>query len=117
MSDQVLAHLDSKLKQGVQVRIMIDAYGSKFNQPTKQFNAFKELGGKMAVFHSFTIAPWDFLRNQVRNHRRAIVIDGTIGYTGGMTVNDSWLGNANNPKEYRDLMFRMTGFKAPSRSC
>ncbi len=109
MSDQVLEHLDQKLKQGVQVRIMIDAFGSKTDTPKKQFNTFKDLGGKISVFHSFTIAPWDLAKNRARNHRRAIVIDGNIGYTGGMTVNDSWLGNAENPKEYRDMMFRTTG--------
>ncbi len=109
MSNQVLEHLDEKLKQGVQVRIMIDAYGSKTNTPTKEFNTFKGLGGKISTFHSFTIAPWDFAKNQVRNHRRAIVIDGNIGYTGGMTVSDPWLGNAGSPKEYRDMMFRTTG--------
>ncbi len=112
MSDQVLEHLDQKLKQGVQVRIMIDAYGSSTNTPKKQFELFKSLGGKIAVFHSFTIVPWEFAKNQTRNHRRAIVIDGNIGYTGGMTMNDSWLGDARNPKEYRDLMFRTTGSMA-----
>jgi len=109
MSDQVLAHLDEKLKQGVQVRIMIDAFGSSSNTPEKQFQIFKDLGGKIAIFHSFTIAPWDLAKNQTRNHRRSLVIDGNIGYTGGMTINDSWLGNAGNPKEYRDIMFRVTG--------
>jgi cardiolipin synthase len=109
MSDQVLEHLDTKLKQGIPVRIIIDAYGSKTNQPTEQFKVFKDLGGKISTFHSFTIAPWDFTKNEVRNHRRAIVIDGNIGYTGGMTISDPWLGNAGSPKEYRDMMFRTTG--------
>lgn len=109
MSNQVLEHLDAKLKEGVQVRIMIDAYGSSSGTPTKQFDLFKKQGGKVAVFHSFTIAPWDILKNQARNHRRAIVIDGDIGYVGGMTVSDPWLGDARNPKEYRDTMSRVTG--------
>src|ERR1035437_6625295 len=53
MSDQVLEHLDQKLKQGVQVRIMYDAYGSLTNKPSDKFNTFKDLGGKISVFHSF----------------------------------------------------------------
>jgi cardiolipin synthase len=109
MSDQVLEHLDGKLKQGVEIRIMIDAFGSSTNKPNKQFDIFKGLGGKIAIFHSFTIAPWDLAKNQTRNHRRSIVIDGNIGYTGGMTISDPWLGNARDPKEYRDVMFRTTG--------
>ncbi len=109
MSDQVLEHLDKKLKQGVEVRIMYDAFGSPTGLPKQQLKVFKDLGGKIEVFHSFTIVPWQLLKNQIRNHRRAIIIDGNIGYTGGMTVSDSWLGNASNPKEYRDMMFRTTG--------
>jgi cardiolipin synthase len=44
-----------------------------------------------------------------RNHRRAIVIDGRTGYTGGMAVVDHWLGDARNPDEWRDTMVRVTG--------
>lgn len=112
MSDQIFKHLAEKLKQGVPVRIMIDAVGSSTNTPDKQFELFKSLGGKIEVFHSFSIAPWDIPKIRTRNHRRAIVIDGNIGYTGGMAVSDPWLGNARNLKEYRDLMFRTTGLLA-----
>jgi cardiolipin synthase len=38
-----------------------------------------------------------------------MIIDGAIGYTGGMAIDDLWLGNASNPKEYRDMMYRTTG--------
>jgi cardiolipin synthase len=96
----------------VQVRIIIDSYGSSTNTPEKQFKVSRGLGAKITTFHSLTIAPWDFLKNQVRNHRRAIIVDGNIGYTGGMTVSDPWLGDARGPKEYRDMMFRVTGTMA-----
>ena len=109
MSDEILQHLDAKLKEGIEVRIMLDAYGAPGATKRKEFKTFTELGGKTSVFHSFTLAPWDFARDPKRNHRRAIVIDGKIGYTGGMAVGDEWLGNASSSKEYRDLMFRTTG--------
>lgn len=112
MSDQVLAHLYVKLKENIPVRIMIDDYGTTGAVKRQEFKTFKDLGGKVQVFHSFTIAPWDILRNQKRNHRRALVIDGKIGYNGGMAISDLWLGNARNPKEYRDMIFRTTGFMA-----
>jgi cardiolipin synthase len=44
-----------------------------------------------------------------RNHRRAIVIDGTIGFTGGMAMKDTWLGHAQDPDHWRDMMFKVTG--------
>jgi cardiolipin synthase len=109
MSDAVLAHLNKKLKQGVQIRILVDGFGAKVVTRTGEFDTFKSLGGKVGIFHSFSIAPWHLLKNQVRNHRRSIIIDGSIGYVGGMTVSDPWLGNARNPEEYRDLMFRTVG--------
>ncbi len=112
MSNQIIAHLDKKVKEGVEVRIMYDAFGSKSVIPKKQFKDLTTLGGKVVAFHSFTIVPWQLVKNQKRNHRRAIIIDGKIGYTGGMAVDDLWLGNARNPKEYRDMMFRATGTMA-----
>jgi cardiolipin synthase len=44
-----------------------------------------------------------------RNHRRAIVVDGTVGFTGGAAVGDKWLGSARTPEEWRDSMVRVTG--------
>ncbi len=109
MSKQVLAHLNKKLQEGVQVRIMYDAFGSKTITSPDHFKEFTDLGGQVKAFHSFTIVPWQLVKNRKRNHRRAYVIDGEVGYTGGMTVDDLWLGNARNTKEYRDMMFRTTG--------
>jgi cardiolipin synthase len=109
MSDQVIAHLDKKLQQGVPVRLLVDAYGSGTHQPNKKFDMLKEHGAKVQIFNSLTIAPWEFLKNRVRNHRRSMVIDGTIAYTGGIAISDPWLGNARNPKEYRDMTYRTTG--------
>ena len=109
MSDQILEHLDQKLKQGVQVRIMYDGYGTKVGAPKKQLKIFTDLGGKVSVFHSLTVMPWRLGQNQARSHRRAFIIDGKIGYVGGVAINDSWLGTASSPKEYRDMTFRVQG--------
>ncbi len=109
MSNEVLDHLDAKLKEGVPVRIMLDAFGGGKMENTKEFKIFKDLGGKVEVYHSLTVAPWEVSHNQKRNHRRAIIIDGKVGYTGGMAVKDTWLGNASSEEEWRDMMFRVTG--------
>ncbi len=44
-----------------------------------------------------------------RNHRRSIVIDGDVGFTGGMAVSDVWLGHAQDKEHWRDMMFKVTG--------
>lgn len=110
MSDQIIEHLAAKLKEGVQVRILVDSFGSNWwERPKSKLNALVEAGAKVEIFRSLTIAPWDFTKNHLRNHRRAFVIDGAIGYFGGTAISDPWLGDAGNPKEIRELMFRATG--------
>lgn len=94
----------------MQVRIIVDSFGSNYwERPRKKFEALKAGGAQIAIFHSLTLAPWDFLKNHIRNHRRAIVVDGEVGYFGGMAISDPWMGNARSPEEYRDMMFRSTG--------
>ncbi|MBV9540946.1 MAG: hypothetical protein JO167_06730, partial [Alphaproteobacteria bacterium] len=110
-SDVVLAHLEERLRAGVPVRIMLDAYGAS-SAPSEKLDRFKELGGKVATFHSLMPLPWTMSRDHKRNHRRSIVIDGTIAYTGGIAVDDPWLGNALNPDQWRDMMFRVQGTMA-----
>jgi cardiolipin synthase len=110
-NDMVLAHLERKQRQGVQVRVMLDAYGAA-HAPGRKLERLKEAGGRIATFRSLNPLPWNFLRNTKRNHRRSIVIDGTTGYTGGIAVADSWLGQARTPDEWHDFMFRMTGSMA-----
>jgi cardiolipin synthase len=110
-SDTLLAHLTRKVKAGVQVRIALDGYGS-LRAPWTKFADFERAGGKTAIFHTLMPLPWAMTRDHKRNHRRAIVVDGRIAYTGGVAVADSWLGNARNPKEWRDMMFRVNGSMA-----
>lgn len=112
MSDQVIEHLSRKMGDGVQVRIMIDSFGSNWWERPSKLRSLKEAGARVEVFRSLTIAPWDFLKNHLRNHRRAMIIDGETGYLGGMAISDPWLGDARNSKETRDLMFRVTGSMA-----
>jgi len=105
-SNQVLSHLESKAAAGVKVYILLDAYGS-IKAPS--FDKLKAAGGKVVTFRSLVPLPWTIMRATKRNHRRAITIDGLIGYTGGVAVDDKWLGTASSPEEWHDLMFRFTG--------
>lgn len=110
-NDMVLARLERKQRQGVEVRVMLDAYGAK-HAPSAKLKRLEDAGGKVAVFRSLVPLPWNILRNTKRNHRRSIVVDGVTGYTGGIAVGDSWLGDARTPDEWHDFMFRMKGSMA-----
>jgi cardiolipin synthase len=110
-SDIVLDHLEKRQRAGVQVRLLLDAYGG-LKAPGNRLETLKDLGGRVATFHSLLPLPWTVMRSTKRNHRRAIVIDGTTAFTGGFGVDDVWLGNARNVKEWHDLMFLVKGSMA-----
>ncbi len=105
MSDEILSHMEKKLDEGIPVRIAIDGFGGKF----ASMKRFKDAGGEVYNFHSFSPLPWDIAEYHKRNHRRAIVIDGSTAYIGGIGVEDKWLGNAENEDQWRDTMFKVTG--------
>ena len=44
-----------------------------------------------------------------RNHRRAIVIDGDVAFTGGAAIGDRWLGDAQDEEHWRDVMVEVSG--------
>jgi len=110
-SDQLLQHLQRKSAAGVKVYVLLDAYGS-VKAPDGKFDRLKKSGAKVSVFRSLMPLPWKIMQDTKRNHRRAITIDGRVGYTGGVAVDDKWLGHARTPEEWHDLMFRFTGSAA-----
>jgi len=105
-SDRLLAALEKKQSEGVTVRILLDGLGS-IKVPDEDFEALIAAGGKVQKFRTPKLGK--LTRFHRRNHRRSIVIDGDIGFTGGMAVSDVWLGHAQDEDHWRDIMFRVTG--------
>ena len=104
VSDQMLAAFLERARAGVQVRVLLDGMGG---MKAPSMDALEAAGGKVVVFRPARFGK--FTRLHKRNHRRAIVIDGAVGFTGGAAVADHWLGNAENEKQWRDVMVRVTG--------
>jgi cardiolipin synthase len=111
ISDQLLRALEQKQREGVQVRILLDGLGS-LKVPDEDFEQLIAAGGKVQKFRTPRLGK--LTRFHRRNHRRSIVIDGEIGFTGGMAISDVWLGHAQDPEHWRDLMFKVTGPMARS---
>jgi cardiolipin synthase len=105
-SDMVFAALVERARAGVQVRVLLDAVGG-MRCPDEGKDELRAAGGMVATFRPLRLGM--LTRFYKRNHRRAIVIDGAVGYTGGMAVGDKWLGEARGPEEWRDTMVRTTG--------
>ena len=105
MSDQVLDALIERQRQGVAVRVLIDAIGG--DDAGERFDALAKAGGRVTKYREASLTNW--MRVHRRNHRRSFVIDSRVGYLGGMGIADQWLGNAQDQLHWRDMMFRVTG--------
>ena len=95
-----------RARAGVEVRLMLDGIGGI--KMTKRYrDELSEAGVTVARFRPFGLR--NLVRIYKRTHRRAIVIDGRIGFTGGAAVSKKWKGNVTNQHEWRDSMTRVTG--------
>ena len=92
-------------RRGVEVRVLVDGTGSKFSGPLLE--RMRKAGVKAAMYRPIRL--WTLHKIARRTHRKMLVVDGEVSFTGGFCIADSWLGDARNPKEWRDMMVRATG--------
>ena len=105
---EMLSVLVEKARQGVEVRLLVDSLGSFF-APTDLFKALLEAGGKVLEFYPVRISHLARFRFNFRNHRKVIVIDGKVGYVGGMNVGDEYRGKHKRLTPWRDTHLRLQG--------
>ena len=98
--------LTERAKAGVKVHVLLDWVGSvKMEQ--RYLDQMKAAGIEVERYHE---PHWSHLpRFNNRTHRKLLVVDGRIGFTGGVGIADQWSGDARNPKEWRDTHFRVEG--------
>ncbi len=94
-------------KRGVDVKLLIDAWGSNKTKMSK-FKELEELGGRVAQFFPL-ILPLINPRTNYRLHRKIVVIDGVIGYTGGFNVGNEYASVTKKFGYWRDNHLRLTG--------
>src|SRR5690606_22194530 len=99
--------LVERAKAGVKVRLLVDAFGG--GKCARLFRPLVEAGGELAWFHPTRFGRvWQRPWANLRNHRKLVVIDGRIGYTGGMNITDDQ-NERVDPAAYRDLHLRLEG--------
>jgi cardiolipin synthase A/B len=91
-------------RRGVEVRLLVDAWGSKLQSLGDELKA---AGVKVQRYRPLRL--FSIYKVGKRTHRKILVVDGKIGYTGGLGIDERWLGDARNPKEWRDTQVRVTG--------
>lgn len=103
--------LIERARAGVKVRLLMDAVGSS-RTPTHFFSDLVEAGGEISWFHPIRFhRVWKFWKRpplNLRTHRKIVVIDSRIGYTGGINITDEE-NDALRSDAYRDLHLRLTG--------
>lgn len=102
--------LGQKVKEGVQVRALFDAFGNMSNnRPLKKvhLDSIRALGIEIQEFDPINF-PW---LNHVfhRDHRKIVVIDGRVGYTGGMNIADYYIKGLEGIGQWRDMHVRIEG--------
>lgn len=103
--------LKKKAQEGVRVRVLFDAYGSRRFTPKNNWEHMRDAGVEVEFFMRFYFTLLDFRMN-FRNHRKLVIIDNRIGYIGGFNVGDDYLGRYKKMGPWRDTHLRITGTAA-----
>jgi cardiolipin synthase len=103
---QFLEAFAERARAGIEVRVLLDWFGS-IRLKRADRRALREAGVKLELFRPLGLR--NLVRMYRRTHRRAIVIDGSVGFTGGAAISNKWRGDTRTPKEWRDSMTRVTG--------
>lgn len=104
---QLVQLLTEKAAQGVEVRLIFDSAGC-FGTRLKYFASLMEAGGQVYQFHPPTFRLIG-LNYNYRNHRKIVVIDGRIGYLGGMNIGNEYMSLDPKFSPWRDAHLRLVG--------
>lgn len=100
------AALAQRARAGVAVRVLLDAFGAH-SMPQSVLDQLAEAGAEIAWFRPK--ARWRIWQIDNRTHRKILIVDDRVGFTGGVGIASEWDGDARNPNEWRETHFRMTG--------
>jgi len=98
--------LMERARNGVEVRVLLDWIGSQA-MDRRLVAEMRQAGVRVVRFRPLHWYRLDQLNN--RTHRKLLVVDGTLGFTGGVGIGDEWRGNARNPTEWRENHYRIAG--------
>jgi cardiolipin synthase A/B len=100
------AALERAAKRGVDVRVIVDAVGAS-QMEDGHVERLRAAGCHVVDFNP---SQWYGLEElNYRTHRKILVVDGEVGFTGGVGVADFWIGNAQDAAHWRDTHVRMRG--------
>ncbi len=98
--------LTERAKAGVKVHVLLDWVGTE-KMDEALIDELKSAGVEVQKYHKLHWTGLGKLNN--RTHRKLLVVDGQIGFTGGVGIAEQWTGNAQDPDHWRDTHFRVEG--------
>lgn len=107
MWDSILEILEKKVAAGVEVRVLYDDMGSMFTLPRDYAKVLKKKGIKCCVFNPFR--PILSVRMNNRDHRKILVIDGKVAYTGGTNLADEYINEKERFGHWKDTAILLRG--------
>lgn len=105
IADRFSELLAKKSTEGLRVRVLLDSHGASPMKDT-YLERMKNAGVKVAWFRPLRWRIWDYDK---RTHRKVLVCDNRVAFTGGVGIAEEWEGDARNNKEWRETHFRIEG--------
>lgn len=103
---EFVSALAERARAGVKVRLLLDAFGSgRFGEANVE--TLERAGADVVFFRPLRLR---FLSKiNLRTHRKVLIVDGRIAFTGGICIDDAWLGDADRPDRWRETQIRVEG--------
>jgi len=98
--------LSERARAGVRVHVLLDWVGSQKIEK-RLLDEMRDAGVQIRLFHP--LSWYHIARMNNRTHRKILVVDGGIGFTGGVGIADKWDGNAQDADHWRDSHYRVEG--------
>lgn len=107
VADQLVDAFVDRCRAGVRLSILLDAHGSK-GLPDRYVTALRQAG--CTIVPDFRpLRAWKLEETNKRNHRRVMVVDGRVGFTGGYGLDDTWDGDGRTEGHWRETNVRLEG--------
>ncbi len=106
IAEQFSDALCERARAGVRVHVLLDGLGCNCLRG-ELIRQMRRAGVEVQIYN--IVEPYDIDRINNRTHRKLMVADGRVGFTGGVGIADEWNGHAQSPRHWRDMHFQVEG--------
>lgn len=112
MPRQIAEALADRCRAGIRAHVLLDGFGA-LQIPVAYLEMMRHAGCEVTIFRPLSplvmLSPFGFGKENNRNHRRILVVDGRVGFTGGVGVSPKWLGDGRTKDYWRQTDVRVEG--------